>query len=78
MNTKKIIAALVAVAIVDSSALAGAGHKEGKCSLRNPENVVALMVNNQDVNQDGRFLLSTDSKVLRREIYQPYSRTRVE
>ena len=57
MNTKKIIAALVAVAIVNSSACAGAGHKEGKCSLRNPENVVAMMVNNHDVNQDGRLIL---------------------
>ena len=57
MNTKKIIAVLVAVAIVNSSAFAGAGHKEGKCSLRNPENVVAMMVNNHDVNQDGRLIL---------------------
>ena len=57
MNTKKIIAALVAVAIVNSSAFAGAGHKEGKCSLLKPENVVALMVNNHDVNQDGRLIL---------------------
>ena len=57
MNTKKIIAVLVAVAIVNSTAFAGAGHKEGKCSLRIRENVVALMVNNQDVNQDGRLIL---------------------
>ena len=57
MNTKKIIAALVAVAIVTSSAFAGAGHNEGKCSLLKPENVVALIVNNHDVNQDGRSIL---------------------
>ena len=57
MYTKKIIAALVAVAIVNSSAFAGAGHKEGKCSLRNPENVGAMRVNNHDVIQDVRLIL---------------------
>ena len=55
MNNKKIITAFAAVTIIASSAFAGAGHKEGKHSLRNPENVVALMVNNHDVNQDGRL-----------------------
>ena len=55
MNNKKIITAFAAVTIIASSVFAGAGHKEGKHSLRNPENVVALMVNNHDVNQDGRL-----------------------
>ena len=55
MNTKKIIAALAAVASHNSSDFAGAGHKEGKYSLRVPKNVVALMVNNHDANQDGRL-----------------------
>ena len=57
MNTKKIIGTLVAVAIVVFSAFAGAGYKEGKCSLLKLENVVALIVNNHDVNQDGRLIL---------------------
>ena len=55
MNTKNIITALAAATIIASSAFAGAGHKEGKHSLRNPENVVALMVNSHDVNQDRRL-----------------------
>ena len=44
MNNKKIITAFAAVTIIASSVFAGAGHKEGKHSLRNPENVVVLMV----------------------------------
>ena len=55
MNTKKITTAIAAVAIIASSAIAGESHKNGKHSLRNPENVVALMVSNHDVNQDGRL-----------------------
>lgn len=55
MNTKRIIAAVAAVTIIASSAFAGNGYKNGKHSLRNPENVIALMVSNHDANQDGRL-----------------------
>ena len=55
MNAAKIITAFAAVTIIASSAFAGGGHKEGKYSLRNPENVTALMVSNHDVNQDGQL-----------------------
>ena len=55
MNTKNIITTLAAVTIIATSAFAGAGHKDGNHSLRNPENVVALMVSNHDANQDGRL-----------------------
>jgi len=55
MNNKKIITALTAATIVASSAFAGIGHKDGKSSLRNPENIVALMVGYHDTNQDGRL-----------------------
>ena len=53
MNAAKIITAFAAVTII--AAFAGGGHKEGKYSLRNPENVAALMVSNHDVNQDGHL-----------------------
>ena len=55
MNAAKIITAFAAVTIIASSAFAGGGHKEGKYSLSNPENVAALMVSNHDVNPDGHL-----------------------
>ncbi len=53
MNTKQIIIASIAAASIATSAFAKGEHGRGPFHVANPESIVATMLEQHDLNQDG-------------------------